>query len=253
MQVFHCLSDWQQARKQLTQSIGFVPTMGCLHEGHAALLKAARQNNECVVLSIYVNPTQFNEEADLEKYPRPLQQDLKLAEELGVDIVLLPTSEEMYADNKTFEVQSTHPLTQVAEGSARPGHFTGVLTVVMKLLNLVQPRRVYFGEKDYQQCQLIQAMIDGFFMPIELVAVATQREAGKLALSSRNTLLSPEEKQVAEQFAAIFNQGEYLETIRSQLQMLPLELEYLLEINGRWLVAVRVGSVRLIDNRSGGK
>ena len=173
MQVYDSLVQWQRARSQLQTSIGFVPTMGCLHDGHAALLKAARQDNELVVLSIYVNPTQFNEAADLEKYPRPLEQDLKLAEQLGVDVVLLPSSEQIYADKNTFEVQSTHDWTTVAEGAARPGHFTGVLTLVMKLLNLVRPTRVYFGEKDYQQCQLIQAMIDSFFMPIELVAVPT--------------------------------------------------------------------------------
>jgi pantoate--beta-alanine ligase len=253
--VFSTIPTWLAWRKSLPagKNIAFVPTMGCLHAGHGALLQEARKHNDVVVLSIYVNPTQFNEEKDLDNYPRSLEEDLQLASELGVDAVFFPSTEDMYTDGQQFSLSSDHEWANIAEGAARPGHFSGVLTVVMKLLNLVQPTCVYFGEKDYQQCRLIEAMVEAFFMSVGVVIVPTVREVSGLALSSRNSLLSSEEKKTAELFAAEFLQPDHsLATLKEALQALSLELDYLIEATGRWLVAVRVGSVRLIDNRQAG-
>jgi pantoate--beta-alanine ligase len=247
------MGEWQAYRRtlNLAESIGFVPTMGCLHAGHAALLQQARADNDIVVLSIYVNPMQFNEAADLDNYPRTQEADLQLAEKLGVDAVLLPSSEAMYGDGSVFSVCTEHAITDVGEGPSRPGHFDGMLTIVLKLLNLVAPTRAYFGEKDYQQLQLVQEMVTAFFLPVEIIPVPTMREVSGLALSSRNRLLSEDDREVADQFAAAFLQPEHsLESLRQALLALPLKLDYLLEWGDRWLVAVQVGSVRLIDNRA---
>jgi pantoate--beta-alanine ligase len=234
-----------------SKSIGFVPTMGCLHAGHSALLKKAREDNDVVVLSIYVNKIQFNEVSDFDHYPRTLDADLVLAEKLGVDVVFLPSDEQMYADDQAFRLSSDHFWTTVAEGVARPFHFSGVLTVVMKLFLLVKATRVYFGEKDYQQLQLIDALAKAFFLELDVIPVATVREQSGLALSSRNRLLNPNERSIADRFATEFLKPTHsLESLNEALLLLPLQLEYLIEENGRWLVAVRVGSVRLIDNRA---
>ncbi len=253
MRVFSNIAQWHAFREMIPhgKSIGFVPTMGCLHAGHAALLKKAREQNDLVVLSIYVNPMQFNEAKDLENYPRTRDADLALAERQGVDAVFLPTDEQMYPDGQAFTLNSDHFWTTLGEGIARPGHFSGVLTVVMKLLLLVKATRVYFGEKDYQQFCLIKGMVKRFFLEVEVIPVPTVREESGLALSSRNSLLSRKDRSVADQFAAEFIKSTHsLESLREVLLLLPLQLEYLIETHGRWLVAIRVGSVRLIDNRA---
>lgn len=253
MQIFTDIDAWQTHRQTLSdeQSMGFVPTMGCLHAGHGMLLQRARADNDYVVLSIYVNPTQFNEATDLANYPRTQQVDLVLAQQLGVDAVLLPRCEQMYADQQHFSITTDHPITQVGEGPSRPGHFDGMLTVVLKLLQLVRPTRAYFGEKDYQQLQLVQALVQAFFLPVKIVAVPTVREVSHLAMSSRNRLLSVRDRQIADQFATEFLCLEHsFGSLRQALLALPLELDYLIEWGDRWLVAVRVGSVRLIDNRA---
>ena len=244
------LKQWRDAIPS-EKSIGFVPTMGCLHKGHVALLDAARAENDVVVLSIYVNPTQFDEASDLARYPTPRDVDLDIARQAQVDAVFMPSDVDMYADEKCFTIDTTHPWSQVAEGAARPGHFTGVLTVVMKLIQAVMPARAYFGQKDYQQGQLIAHMLQAFFMRCEVVLVDTVREQSGLALSSRNGFLNEEQRVCAEQFAAIFHaeKKQSLEELACALRKLPLTLEYLIKKSGRLLVAVRIGEIRLIDNR----
>lgn len=252
MEIFDDLNAWKKWRKGFSKekSIGFVPTMGCLHKGHAALIDQARNENNCVVLSIYVNPMQFNEQKDLDNYPKTLKADLKLAQELGVDAVILPTDDQVYPDDKTVTVSSNDAWTKIAEGPARPGHFDGVLTVVLKLLILVKAKRAYFGEKDYQQLQLIKKMVAAFLLSVEVVGVETVRDGSGLALSSRNSLLSAEELEIAQKFATEFLKDSHtLQSLKESLLSLPLELDYLVEKKGRWLVAINVGSVRLIDNR----
>ena len=172
------------------KTVGFVPTMGALHSGHESLLAASQQENDLTVLSIFVNPTQFNNPDDLKNYPQTLERDLLIAEKNGVNAVFIPESmNELYPDQYRFKITETEFSTQLC-GAHRPGHFDGVLTVVMKLFQLTQPTRAYFGEKDHQQLTLIKDMVASFFLPIEIVACPTIRETTGLAMSSRNTRLN---------------------------------------------------------------
>jgi pantoate--beta-alanine ligase len=177
-------------------SIGFVPTMGALHDGHLALIRAARDRDDVVVVSIFVNPTQFNAGQDLKKYPRDLPRDLALAEGAGADLVFAPPAAELYLPGASTWVD-VEGLTEGLCGAARPGHFRGVCTVVTKLLNIVGPRRAYFGEKDAQQLAVIRRMVRDLDMRVEIVACPTVREADGLAMSSRNVRLTPQARAQA--------------------------------------------------------
>ena len=177
-------------------TVGFVPTMGALHEGHVALLQEARAHNDIVVLSIFVNPKQFGAHEDLAKYPRPWEADLALARGAGIDAGFLPTPEDFYPDGFSTTVEES-ALSQPWCGATRPGHFRGVTTVVLKLLNLIQPTRAYFGWKDAQQFLVLSKMVRDLSLPVEMVGVPTVREPDGLALSSRNRFLSPEQRELA--------------------------------------------------------
>lgn len=181
-------------------SIGLVPTMGALHRGHAALVQQCVQNNDVCVVSIFVNPTQFNNKEDLRKYPRTLEQDCALLEETGADVVFAPSEEEMYPETDT-RMFAFGALANVMEGKFRPGHFNGVAQIVSKLLHAVQPDTAYFGEKDFQQLAIIREMVKQLGLPVAIVAVPIVREESGLAMSSRNTLLSGEQRAEA---AAIY-------------------------------------------------
>ncbi len=178
------------------RSVGFVPTMGALHEGHLELVKRARTENERVSCSIFVNPIQFNNPEDLEKYPRTLEHDLELLESAGCDLVFVPSVEEMYPEPVT-EKYDFGLLEQVMEGKYRPGHFNGVAVVVKKLFEIMAPGRAYFGEKDFQQLRIIQEMVSKDSLPVEIVPCPTVREADGLAMSSRNRRLSEPERAIA--------------------------------------------------------
>jgi len=178
------------------KTIGFVPTMGYFHEGHLSLMRRARQECDVVVISIYVNPLQFGPREDFDRYPRDLQRDLKMAEEVGVDIVFAPSDEDMYPEGYQTFVEVTE-LTRSLEGFYRPGHFRGVTTVVAKLFNIVLPHKAYFGEKDFQQLRVVQRLVRDLNFPIEIVPCPTVRETDGLAMSSRNTYLNPEERKAA--------------------------------------------------------
>lgn len=250
VQVLNSLQAWKELKKSYSgQSIGFVPTMGNLHLGHLSLCKRSIEENDVTVVSIYVNPTQFNDPKDLEKYPKTLQQDLDLLESLEkVDYCLVLNDKEMYADDFCYRV-SEHQLSLELEGAFRPGHFTGMLTVVLKLLLAVSPGKAYFGEKDYQQYQLIQGMKKAFFMDCEIIPCVTIRETSGLAFSSRNGLLSSEQRLLADKFASIFVQKNLpIEEIRAKLLSLGLKIDYLEDKQQRRLVAVRIGGIRLLDN-----
>jgi pantoate--beta-alanine ligase len=228
------------------RSVGFVPTMGALHAGHEALLARARKENERVVLSIFVNPTQFNDPGDLAKYPRVIEADTALAAPY-VDAILAPTAEEMYPDRYHFRVTETE-LSRRWEGAHRPGHFDGVLTVVLKLLNLVQPTRAYFGEKDWQQLQLVQGMVDAFLLPYEIVPCPTVRDTDGLALSSRNARLSPPARARAAAFPRALKSAPDAATAVAELKAEGFDVDYVEDNAGVRLGAVRVEGVRLIDN-----
>jgi pantoate--beta-alanine ligase len=228
------------------REIGFVPTMGALHEGHVALLHHARKENERVVLSIFVNPTQFNDPSDFARYPRVLAADLELAKPY-VDAVLVPTPEEFYPDGYRYRVTETR-LSRRWEGEHRPGHFDGVLTVVLKLLNVVQPQRAYFGEKDWQQLQLVRGMVDALLLPVEIVACPTVRDTDGLALSSRNRRLSAPARERAAEFPAALKSSPDAMSAAAALAAKGFEVDYIDDAEGRRLGAVRLEGVRLIDN-----
>lgn len=250
MHIFHDLNEWIRFRKTLSSelTLGFAPTMGNLHAGHASLFLASQQENSHTVASLFVNPTQFNQADDFKNYPRTLEADLEIMKNCGVDFCILPDEKSMYADQYKYQVLEKH-LCQLMEGKHRPGHFNGVLTVVMKLFNLVKPQRAYFGEKDYQQYLLIEGMAKAFFMDIEIKACPTIRETSGLAFSSRNNRLNKEQKALAEEFATLFQQKDLTcEQIVAQLTAKEITVEYVEEHQGRRFAAVRIGEIRLIDN-----
>lgn len=274
MQTVITLPQLRQARQNLPSPVGLVPTMGYLHEGHLSLVRAARRECAAVVASIFVNPTQFGPQEDLDRYPRDLPRDLALLETEGVDLVWTPTAEVMYpAGYQTWVTveQIAAPL----EGAMRPGHFRGVATVVAKLFNAVQPDRAYFGQKDAQQALIIRRMVADLNFPLEVVVCPTVREADGLAMSSRNVYLNPSERQAAPVLyraltaaQAAYQGGErdaerLRQVMRSVLSCEPLaHVQYVScaklddlqewqgEVTGKALLslAVLIGSTRLIDN-----
>jgi len=222
---------------------GLVPTMGAFHDGHLALFEAARRENETVVASLFVNPAQFGEGEDLERYPSDEACDAELAEEAGVDVLFVPAAEEIYPPGFQTWVD-VERLGAMLEGEHRPGHFRGVATVCLKLFNLVRPRRAYFGQKDAQQVAVVRRMVRDLAVPVEIRVVPTVRDADGLALSSRNGYLSPEERERALALPRALAAHD-----RSLLD--GLEVDYFEEADFEPRVlaaAVRVGSTRLIDN-----
>jgi pantoate--beta-alanine ligase len=223
--------------------IGLVPTMGAFHEGHLALLRAAREENELVVASLFVNPAQFTEGEDLARYPRDEARDAELAERAGVDVLFVPDAEEIYPPGFETWVE-VERLGAMLEGRHRPGHFRGVATVCLKLFNLVRPRRAYFGQKDAQQVAVVRRMVRDLAVPVEIRVVPTVRDPDGLALSSRNAYLSPEERERALALPRAL-------ALRDRSELDGLEVDYFEEADFEPRVlaaAVRVGSTRLIDN-----
>ncbi len=251
MKTFSDLEQWRAFRAGLAGDVGFVPTMGALHEGHAQLLRRARDENDHAVLSIYVNPTQFNDPADLDSYPSTLNEDLGRARELGVDAVLIPTYEQLYPDQFRFRVEE-HEFSRELCGAHRQGHFTGVMTVVLRLLNLVRPRRAYFGEKDYQQYLLIRDMCQAFFVDADIVPCATVREDDGLALSSRNALLDDAGRVRAGRLNRLLREASCDAAASRALAQAGFEVDYVVTKADRRFAAatLRCGDseVRLIDN-----
>jgi pantoate--beta-alanine ligase len=273
MKVLKIIKEMKQLRLKLPEPLGFVPTMGYLHEGHLALVRQARAENSSVVVSIFVNPTQFGPHEDFDRYPRDPKRDLALLEKEGVDVVFMPSVGEMYPPefNSWVEVGK---IAQRLEGASRPGHFRGVATVVARLFDIVQPNRAYFGQKDAQQLIVIKKMVAELKMNLEVVAVPTVREPNGLAMSSRNTYLNPEERKAAVVLyqalglaQRLFSGGEKdANLIRRQMKELiqkqPLaEIDYISiadvetldeldEVKPPALVslAVKIGKTRLIDN-----
>jgi len=250
MKIFNDLAEWQRFRDELTPdlSLGFVPTMGNLHRGHASLMKQSKQENDCTIVSIFINPTQFNQTEDFIHYPRTLDNDLDILTQCSVDFCVLPNDKQIYADGFKFQIHDASQP-QRMEAHHRPGHFTGVLTIVMKLLTLVRPHRAYFGEKDYQQYQLIRDMVSAFFMNIDVKACPTIREASGLAYSSRNNRLSAEQRLRAESFAQTFHQSSMpINQLYDTLEKLGISIEYLEEHENRRFISVNIDNIRLIDN-----
>jgi pantoate--beta-alanine ligase len=248
MHVRKTIADWRDRRRALAgQSIGFVPTMGALHRGHASLVERCRRENQVVVVSIFVNPSQFNDPKDLDRYPRTLDRDLRLLEEVGADEVIMPSAAEMYPNGYCYRVEPESD-DEVLEGAFRPGFLQGVLTIVLKLLNLAGADRAYFGEKDYQQLIVVTKMVREFFVPTEIVACPTMREESGLAMSSRNLLLSAEARQrAAGLFRALTTAASPAEA-QAFLEAQGFMVEYVEERWGRRLAAGFLDGIRLIDN-----
>ncbi|WP_419700826.1 pantoate--beta-alanine ligase [Mucilaginibacter sp. NFX135] len=251
--------------------VGFVPTMGALHQGHISLIKQAQQNSDEVICSIFVNPTQFNDPKDLEKYPRPIAADIAMLEQAGCDVLFNPVVNEMYDDNEKWHLD-IGDLEHLLEGKFRPGHYQGVTQVVNKLFNIVKPDLAFFGQKDYQQFLVISKMVDLLHMPVQLVMCPIQRETDGLAMSSRNIHLTPYDREHALVLSKTlnwvktnFDAGD-IPTIKQQAEAMisnepGIELEYLEIVDGKTLytatadtknivalVAARAGKTRLIDN-----
>jgi pantoate--beta-alanine ligase len=273
MQVLTSIADVRAARRAVIGSVGLVPTMGALHEGHLTLVREARAANDCVAVSIFVNPTQFSPSEDFAAYPRDTGRDLDLLRAEGVDLVFMPAVEAIYPEGFATSVD-VGPIAESLEGEHRPGHFLGVATVVLKLLNIVQPARAYFGRKDAQQLAVIRRMVRDLDVDVEIVAANTVREPDGLAMSSRNAYLSPAERQSA---LVLWNSlclaremwtrgARDAEAFRKRMRELieqeesaridyvsvadPQTLREVERINGPVLVslAVRIGRTRLIDN-----
>jgi pantoate--beta-alanine ligase len=230
---------------------GLVPTMGALHAGHVALLRTAREENDTVVMSLFVNPAQFDEQADLDAYPRNEPRDLAIAEAEGVDVVFAPAADELYPSGFATWVD---PGETGAEGEARPGHFRGVATICLKLFDLVRPERAYFGQKDAQQIAVIRRLVRDLNVPVEIRVVPTVRDADGLALSSRNGRLSAEERERAldlpRALASAARDSDPVAAARSSLNGLEPEYVEVLELGDAKVLAaaIRLGSTRLIDN-----
>jgi pantoate--beta-alanine ligase len=231
------------ARLPRSDSLGLVPTMGAFHEGHLSLFRAARAENDVVVVSLFVNPAQFAAGEDLDRYPRDEQRDAELAEKAGVDVLYAPPAEEIYPDGFQTWVE-VEELGSMLEGEHRPGHFRGVATVCLKLFNLVRPQRAYFGQKDAQQAAVIRRMVRDLALPVEIRVCPTVRDEDGLALSSRNAYLAPEERETALALPRALAAHD-----RSLLNGLPVDYFEEADFEPRVLVAaVRVGKTRLIDN-----
>ena len=276
MKVIHTIKDLQaelSVLKAQGKKVGLVPTMGALHAGHASLVKRSVNENEVTVVSVFVNPTQFNDKNDLVKYPRTLDADCKLLEAFGATYAFAPSVEEMYPEPDTRQF-SYAPLDTVMEGAFRPGHFNGVCQIVSKLFEAVKPHRAYFGEKDFQQLAIIREMVRQMQFDLEIVGCPIVREEDGLALSSRNARLSAEERENAlkisqtlfksRTFAATHTVGETLKFVEDAIAAVPgLRLEYFEIVDGNTLqkvdnwnqtsyvvgcITVFCGDVRLIDN-----
>ena len=248
--VFEDPFAWRSERlgqMQTQVTLGFVPTMGALHEGHLSLVRRSRSENDRTLVSVFVNPTQFDDPADLARYPRTLDADLAMLRAEHTDFVLLPRAADLYPDGYRYRV-SEIGFSTVMEGAQRPGHFDGVLTVVLKLLQIAQAERAYFGEKDWQQLNLVREMADAFFLRTTIVACATARDSDGLALSSRNRNLSPADRRRASRFYQVLVSARTADAASRELQASGFSVDYVKDCGGRRLGAVRLGGVRLIDN-----
>ena len=269
MQIIKTIEELQEIRRKLSPDIGFVPTMGALHNGHISLIKKARDENSIVIVSIFVNPTQFLRGEDLDSYPRNQEADIKICKLCDVDYLFMPEIPSMYSKEEVL-IKAPNK-SYILEGKTRPGHFDGVLQVVLKLFSLVQPKNAYFGKKDAQQLSLILQMVRNLFLPINIIACDIIRESDGLAMSSRNIYLDEEQRKDALLISrSLYKAGSLIakkelttSTIKEHIYeiLLPLDVEYVAIVNRDFdeidevlinntiiLVVARFGNTRLLDN-----
>jgi pantoate--beta-alanine ligase len=248
--VFQSPAAWRRERAGQVRdgiTLGFVPTMGALHEGHLSLVRQSRTENDRTLVSIFVNPTQFDDPKDLAAYPRPLEEDLRLLRSIDTDFVLVPPEADFTREGGRFRVTELED-SKTLEGAARPGHFDGMLTVVLKLLEIASAERAYFGEKDWQQLTLVRGMASEFWLPTTIVACPTVREPDGLACSSRNQRLTPADRAKAPALYRALTTAPTADAAALLLREQGFAVDYVEDRNGRRLGAVRLGAVRLIDN-----
>ncbi len=274
IETISALREYLDEQRSQGKSIGFVPTMGFLHEGHLSLIRYAKADNDIVVVSDFVNPTQFAPGEDFESYPRDIERDTELAVGAGADVIFYPSVQEMYPEGSSTFVEVEDGITRILCGQSRPTHFRGVTTVVNMLFNIVQPHRAYFGQKDAQQAAVLIKMVRDTHMPLELIVCPIVREEDGLAMSSRNSYLNAEERkqavvlsQALQLSAAAFAEGErevkkLIEIIKNKIKEMPLaEIDYVsihdypslkqtakVDAEALAAVAVKFGKTRLIDN-----
>jgi len=248
MIVFNTIVEWQAFRRAEQQwQAGFVPTLGGLHAGHGSLVARSIKQNPQTVVSLFLNPTQFDQAEDLDHYPAERERDLEQLQAWGVDYVLAPEAGDLYPDGYRYRV-TERGLSERFCGVDRPGHFDGVLTVVLKLLNLVRAERAYFGEKDWQQLKLIRAMTRALFLETQVIACPVVRDHDGLALSSRNRRLTDQERSLAPQLhRQLVTQASAEDAVKA-LEHLGFKVDYIEDFEGRRLAAARLGNTRLIDN-----
>lgn len=250
LKTHHDVTCWKkklQQEKSHAGHLGFVPTMGGLHEGHLSLVRKSMQENPFTIVSIFLNPTQFNNKADLKSYPGKLQNDLKQLNEIKTNAVFIPSYSDIYPDHYKY-IMAENQLSKTLCGKSRKGHFNGVLTIALKLIHIISPHKIYFGEKDYQQLELVKGMIDALFLQVQVVACPTVREASGLAFSSRNQRLSPEGKKHAAEFFKALKSHPTTKEVTKNLEQKNFKIDYIEEREGRRYGAVFYEGVRLIDN-----
>ena len=271
MKIITTIEDLQNIRKNLNKSIGFVPTMGALHSGHISLIKKAKQNNDITIVSLFINPTQFLAHEDLGAYPKDDLRDINICEQYNVDYVFMPTKEIMYQSTDEVLIKAPKLSSYILEGATRPGHFDGVLQIVLKLFNLIRPTNAYFGKKDAQQLSLISKMVKNLFLAINIIECEIIREEDGLALSSRNVYLSKEQRENALTLSQSLNNAKKLilenenntKIIVSAMKNIlkDQDIEYLAIVDREFneipriqknntiiLLVVRFGNTRLLDN-----
>jgi pantoate--beta-alanine ligase len=249
IRIFNNIDAWISFRqtKMNNTTLGLVPTMGALHNGHLKLIEKSISENNKTIVSIFVNPTQFNDSNDLKRYPKNFDDDLNKLSKIGVDYVLHPQYEELYNDDYRYNVFENKFSKELC-GKSRDGHFNGVLTVVLKLLNIANADNAYFGEKDYQQYLLIKEMVEAFFIKTKIIPCPTIREIDGLAMSSRNLLLTKKERKIAPIFKKLLDSKMSTEQIKDLLKIEGFDVDYIEKRNDRIFGAVKLGNVRLIDN-----
>lgn len=245
--ILKTISEAQAFRRSLESEVGFVPTMGALHHGHQTLIEQSAKENKTTIVSLFVNPTQFNDKSDFEKYPKTWESDLSLIRIAGGQAVFSPNYDDMYPDNYKYKLSELE-FSKILCGAHRPGHFDGVLTIVLKLLNIINPTKAYFGEKDFQQLRLIEKMVDAFFLPTQIIRCPTIREASGLAMSSRNTRLSEAGKTKAALIFEAMNKFKSAQDVKTFLSAQGFEIDYVEDIENRRFAAAFLEGVRLIDN-----
>ncbi len=249
MQIIKDIRQWQKIRNSIIdKELGFVATLGNLHDGHANLINKSILENDITILSIFLNPTQFNNPQDLLNYPKTLDADIKLAESLRVDYLLCFEAEQLYPDNYNYKVTEYSSYGASMENEFRPNHFTGMLTIVLKLLLLTRPTRTYFGEKDYQQLTLVKGLLEAFLLETEVISCPTIRNDKGFPLSSRNNLLTQEDLDKASIFSKLLSSSLSANEIKQNLSIDGFIVDYITEHENRIYGAVWLNGIRLIDN-----